>query len=332
MMTYSTIQIREKAVNAYLSGEKVSNIAKMLCAGRTTVYDWLTKFNETKSVERKINPGSGRPSTLTNHHIASIIKIIKSPASQYGFDTDLWTIRRIINVAKKKLQLVISKTTMHRILCDKDQSYKKTEQRYYEADKKTQDEWLKKIVPEIKRCVKKNNAILYFEDEANVSLVATVGKTWGPIGQKTIIKRTGNRGGVSAISAITKSGNLIFNLHEKRISSVEIIQFLQQMLEHHPRRHLVVVMNQAKPHVSKITMEFIASQKRLHIYYLPARSPEFNPDEKVWNHLKNEDLKAHQATNVKELKTLTRKKLKKMANSPSLLKGIFHRCEIASLF
>ena len=31
-----------------------------------------------------------------------------------------------------------------------------------------------------------------------------------------------------------------------------------------------------------------------------------NPDEKVWNHLKNEDLKAHQATNVKELKTLTR--------------------------
>lgn len=331
-MTYSTVEMREKAINAYLDGEKVCDIARILCVGIRTVYDWITKFSETKSVERKTEPGSGRQSVLTSNAIASIIKIIKKPASEFGFDTDLWTIRRIITVAKKELKLSISKTTMHRILCDKGQSYKKTEQRYYEADKKAQDEWLGKTVPAINRCVKKHKAILYFEDEANVSLVSTAGKTWGPIGQKTIIKRTGNRSGVAAISAITKNGNLIFNLHDKRISSVEIIQFFQQMLNYHPRRHLVVVMDQAKPHTSKVTKTFISEQKRLHVYYLPPRSPEFNPDEKVWNHLKNEDLKAHQATNTKELKKLTRAKLKKMSNSPSLLRGIFHRCDVASLF
>jgi transposase len=162
-------------------------------------------------------------------------------------------------------------------------------------------------------------------------LASVVGKTWGPVGQKTIIKTTGNRGGVSAISAITKSGGLIFNLYDDKITSEEIIEFLHQMLNHHPRRHLVVVMDQARPHVSKMTKSFIDSKTRLHVYYLPPRSPEYNPDEKVWNHLKNEDLKSHQAKNVKELKKLTRSKLAKLSNSPSMLRGIFNRCEIAKL-
>lgn len=331
-MKYSTKQTREKAIQAYLKGESVINIARVLSVGRTTVYDWLAAFNRTKSCERKSDPGSGRPIVLNTKNINDIIKIIKKPASTFGFDTDLWTIRRIITVSKKKLNLTISKTTMHRILCDKEQSYKKGEARYYEANPKAQKEWLRKIVPEIKRCVEKHKAILYFEDEANVSLLSVMGKTWGPIGQKTIIKTTGNKGGVSAISAITKSGNLIFNLHEKKITSVEIIAFLQQMLNQHPRRDLVVIMDQARPHVSKITRAFIASKNRLHVYYLPPRSPEFNPDEKVWNHLKNEDLKSHQARNTKELKKLTRTKLRNLSKNPSMLRGIFYRCEIASLF
>lgn len=331
-MRYSTKQIRENGIDAYLKGEKVTNIARTLSVGRSTVYEWISTFKTTKSADRKSDPGSGRPNILTSKEICKIVKIIKNPASRFGFDTDIWNIRRIIIAVKKEMKLSITKTTMHRILCDKDQSYKKAEARYYESDKKIQEKWLKKTIPEIKRCVKKHNAILYFEDEAHVSLASVVGKTWGPIGQKTIIKTTGNRGGISAISAITKSGFLIFNLYTKTITSLEVVSFLKQMLNYHPRRHLVVVMDQARPHVSKKTKDFIASKHRLHVYYLPPRSPEFNPDEKVWNHLKNEDLKSHRAKNINELKVLTRSKLKKLSESPSMLRGIFHRCDISTFF
>jgi DDE superfamily endonuclease len=37
------------------------------------------------------------------------------------------------------------------------------------------------------------------------------------------------------------------------------------------------------------------------LFYLPAYSPDFNPDEGVWSHLKSQELKAHQATNKEEL-------------------------------
>lgn len=52
------------------------------------------------------------------------------------------------------------------------------------------------------------------------------------------------------------------------------------MLKHHTRRHLIVVMDQAPSHRSKKLKEFINLQKRLHVFFLPPRSPEYKPDEK----------------------------------------------------
>jgi len=57
------------------------------------------------------------------------------------------------------------------------------------------------------------------------------------------------------------------------------------------KRHLVVVMDRAATHRSKKVIAFIESQKRLHVFYLPPRSPNLIPDEKAWNHLKHNDLK-----------------------------------------
>lgn len=330
-MKYSILQVRKKAVKA-CKIQSVEAVAKIYDVHRSTLYRWLSKKKSHKSLERSKMPGSGRPSRLKNRDIRKLMRLILKPATKYGYETDFWTIRRIIEVANNRLKLKISKTTMYETFYSEDYSYKKPEKRYYEADKKKQEEWIKKEIPKIKRCVKKYRGILYFEDECNVSLDAVLGKTWGPIGVTSIQKSTGNRASISAISAISHSGKLIFKLHEEKIKSGEIIKFLDQMLAHHPKRNIVVVMDRAKPHTSKITTAYIKSKKRLHVFYLPARSPEFNPDEKVWNHLKNEELKSHQAKNKNELKDLTKRKLLRMSKKPKLLRGIFMRSEISKFF
>jgi len=143
----------------------------------------------------------------------------------------------------------------------------------------------------------RGRAILYFQDESNVSLTAFLGKTWAPCGKTPKATVTGTRGCVSAISAISGQGLLVFRLYDKRIASNEVIEFFSQMLQHHCRRHFVVVMDQATPHTSKMTREFIESQKRLHVFYLPPYSPDWNPDEKVWKHLKTQELKKHRNSN-----------------------------------
>jgi transposase len=192
-------------------------------------------------------------------------------------------------------------------------------------------DWRRIELPKIRAAVRNFKAILYFQDEANVSLTAVLGRTWAPRGETPKQCVTGKRGSVSAMSAITSRGQLIFRLHDKRIASDEVIDFLSQMLRHHPRRHLVVVMDRAPPHISKKTQSFVASQKRLHLFHLPSYSPDWNPDEKVWSHLKRHELKGHQARTKKELKNLTETKLQKMANDQELLQGIFFRCCVANI-
>jgi len=148
------------------------------------------------------------------------------------------------------------------------------------------------------------------------SLTPVMGKSWGPIGKKIVHKVTGNRGSLSAISAISNDGRLVFNVFDgdKRFNSDDIIKFLSDMLKHQPRRHLVVVMDRASCHLSKKTKAFVKSQKRLHVFYLPARAPQLNPDEQVWAHLKNHELKSHQQTNLKDLKKFTKKKMRALSN------------------
>jgi transposase len=162
-------------------------------------------------------------------------------------------------------------------------------------------------------------------------LTPLLGKTWAERGKPRKVAVTGGRASVAAMSAISPRGRLVFRLHDKRITSAEVIDFLKQLLREHPGRHVVVVMDQAKPHTSKMTKAFIESRPRLHVFYLCPYSPDWNPDEKVWNHLKNHELKAHRATNKQELYELTERKLENMSNNRDLLQGLYFRCCVAEL-
>jgi transposase len=258
--------------------------------------------------------------------------LVLEPASEYGYETDLWTVGRLQTVINQVYQIQVSKDTIWRRLRDADLTYQKPEREYYEIDEDARREWTRKEIPKIRRMVTKHRGILYFQDESNVSLTAFLGKTWSPRGKTPRIKVTGKRGGIAAMSAISKRGRLLFRLHEKRIASAEVIAFLRQMLAYHRRRHLVVVMDQAPPHVSKKTKGYIEEQQRLHVFHLPKYSPDWNPDEKIWNHLKHQELKGHQARTKAELKKLTKRKLNNMSKDPKLIRGLFFRCCVANLF
>jgi transposase len=273
----------------------------------------------------------GRPRKMAHWDAPTLKTIVMSPASQFGYETDFWTTRRLLQVVWRELGVTVSKQTMMRRLYEAGLSYQKPEREYFELSEQERAAWRRQELPKIHRAVRENKAILYFQDEANISLTALLGKTWAPRGQTPKQRVTGKRGGVSALSAITSRGQLIFRLHDKRIASAEVIEFLGQMLRHHPGRHLVVVMDQAPPHVSKKTQTYITTQPRLHVFHLPTYSPDWNPDEKVWNHLKHQELKGHQARTKEELALLTNTKLTAMATNRELLQGIFFRCCMADV-
>lgn len=329
---YSTYEVRVRAVSAVLRGLPVGEVAEAYDTHRTTIFRWMTRYEQQGEDGLLRQPGSGRPRLLEELDEHQLRRLVLKPACEFGYETDLWTVRRLHAVIQDEYEVTVSKDTIWRRLREAGLTYQKPEREYHEIDEEARKEWVRKEVPKIRETVAKYRAILYFQDESNISLSAFLGKTWAPRGKTPKQRVTGKRGGVAAMSAISKRGHLLFRLYGKRIASNEVIEFLRQMLKHHRRRHLVVVMDQAPPHKSKKTRAFVDGQKRLHTFHLPSYSPDWNPDEKVWNHLKHHELKGHQAKTKDELKKLTRRKLKTMSKDSALMRGIFFRCCVAELF
>jgi len=329
---YSTYEMRCRAAHAVLRGMPNGAVADAYGVNRGTLYRWMKRLEQNGEDGLERVSGSGRPRKLQELNEQELRGIVLKPASAFGYETDLWTVGRLHRVITEHYETDVSRDTIWRRLREAGLTYQKPDREYYEIDEQARKKWLRYEVPKIRRAVLKYRGILYFQDESNVSLTAFLGKTWAPCGQTPKARVTGKRGGVAAMSAISRRGHLVFRLHEKRIASAEVIDFLRQMLKHHPQRHLVVVMDQAPPHVSRKTKAFISSQRRLHVFHLPSYSPDWNPDEKVWNHLKHHELKTHQAKTKDELKTLTHRKLQAMSKNRSLLRGLYFRCCVADFF
>jgi transposase len=83
-------------------------------------------------------------------------------------------------------------------------------------------------------------------------------------------------------------------------------------------------------HKSVAVSRFVASTEgRLQLFYLPPYSPELNPDEQVWNHLKNHGVGIQPVTGPDQLRQLIISHLRKVQKLPSLIRSFFSLPETA---
>ena len=231
---------------------------------------------------------------------------------------------------KERYNIEMSRDGLRLFLKRAGFTYQKPEKRYYEGERKAQKLWLKKVLPKIKRVSKKKGAILYFLDESSVCLSDFRGRTWSKKGKTPVIEVTGKKGNLACISSISNRGYLLFKVKRGRITGEDVIKFLTDMLKHHKRRKLVVVLDNASVHTSKKVKNFIKKQKRLKVFDLPKRSPHLSADEQVWNHLKNYELKGHKERGLDGFEKLVNKKLSTLSKNKSKIRGIVKMSEISS--
>lgn len=319
-----------KAIESYERGLSIESIAEIYGIKPNAFYVWLRKFRDNHNYADLENKHGGGASRLVSPYLEKkILEMILKPATKYGFEDGLWSTKRIAWLIKDKLGIKVSSVTVWRLLTKNLFSYKSTEKNYIEGDENELDDWLKNKFPDILKEVKKHRGILYFLDEANVKMTSNLGKTWSPKGQRAILKVTGKRGSISALSAISKSGYLLFNVYDGTIKSADVVQFLEHMLEHHKRRHLFVLLDNATVHHANKIKDLVAKNRRLHVEYLPRYWPKYNPDEFVWNYLKNVEMKSYSAKNTATLMKMVVKKLAKIAGNFNTILGIFMRCELS---
>ena len=321
--------MRFRAIQAYKRGCGVSEIADLLGLHWGSVSRWLTKWRREGTKGLQARKATGRPRKLDCWlHGRRILKLVKRPATEYGYEHPLWTCKRIAQVMHRELKLTISIPTLWRALRKLRLSRQKPERCALEQDPKERARWLNREWPRIKRLARRERALVFFEDESVVRLTPTVGKTWAPVGKTPVVRVTGNRASVLVMSAVSVPGRLFFMLPSQTVNAGVFIEFLKALLSEYPGRRIFVIADQASPHIAKEVRAYVARETRLRLFYLPTHSPDFNPDEGVWDHLKSQELKAHQATTKKELVQKTKAALKKMAKQPPLIRSFFYRSNI----
>ena len=95
------------------------------------------------------------------------------------------------------------------------------------------------------------------------------------------------------------------SFHDGRVTAAVFIEFLKRLLVNAPSPIFLIVDGQPT-HKAKAVKRFIEKQDGdLELYYLPPYSPELNPDELVWNDLKNKALGRKVILSKEALRNLT---------------------------
>jgi transposase len=158
-------------------------------------------------------------------------------------------------------------------------------------------------------------------DESGFSLIPYVAKTWAPVGQTPVLIHQGRWPKFSAISGVTPRGKLYINVHRDTIATPQVIEFLEHRLRHVRRRPIMVFWDGGRPHRSDETRAFLRAHPRIEAHRFPGYSPELNPDEWVWRHLKNHELASYAPHDVQELSRELRRAVVRMRVRPKLIRS-----------
>ena len=162
-------------------------------------------------------------------------------------------------------------------------------------------------------------------DEAGVSLLPFVARTYAPVGQTPMLRAPLSHDHLSVISAVTPEGRLFTHVQSEAFRGPAIVAFLRQLLRQVPGK-LLVIWDGAPIHRCQAVKDFLAAgaAKRLHLERLPAYAPELNPDEGVWNLLKRGELKNRCCHDLDELRWELGLAIRRLRRHANRLVACFH--------
>jgi transposase len=139
-----------------------------------------------------------------------------------------------------------------------------------------------------------------------------------------VVSSTGARFGVNLISAVSAQGQLRFMLTKGRVTAAVFMDFLKRLLVNAPAP-IFVVVDGHPTHRAKSVARFVAAQAgKLALFFLPPYSPELNPDEFVWNDLKNHGTGRKLITSLSQLQQTVISHMRQLQKLPDLVRSFFH--------
>lgn len=315
--------LRRDAVLRVEQGESPEAVAQGLGINRRTIYRWLAAYHYGGDDALAAKPVPGAPPKLDAKQMARLVRLIKDKTpQQYKFEYALWTLAIIRELIDRVFGVRLSEVSVSRLMKRLGFTPQRPLYRAWQQDAKLVERWREQDYPLIAARAKREGAVVMFADESGIRSDHHAGTTWAPQGRTPRVQATGARFGLNMLSAISARGDFRFMTHEGRIDAAVFCEFLRRLLVGMSRKVFLIVDGHPV-HKSAAVKRFAAQHaSELELFFLPPYSPELNPDEHVWGHVKTRIGKTAVKTKA-GLKKAVDRALRSLQKLPAVVAGFF---------
>jgi hypothetical protein len=170
-------------------------------------------------------------------------------------------------------------------------------------------------------------AWIVFFDEAGISLIPPVRRTWSPRGQTPLLRHrmAWKRASMAAALGYHPNGTkarLCFHLQADSYDTDSLIGVLEQLAGFYQGQRVVLIWDGLSSHWSHKMRAHLAAQRDwLTVERLPAYAPELNPVEYLWANLKGAELANFGGDTVDEVAAHAHHGIQRVCDSDSLVVG-----------
>lgn len=323
-LDHATLEaMRLRAVVAAKAGMKATDLAQAYGVNRRTVFRWLADFYEGGEPALKAKPIPGRPAKLDESQMRWLAQAVtdQTPLA-HGFDVGLWTLSLMRELIRRQFGHTLALASVSRVMRLLGITVQKPLYRAWQQDPERVRQWESEDFPAIKQQARALGATVFFADESGIRSDYHTGTTWAPAGQTPIVSATGRRFSLNMLSAVSPKGEFRFMLHDGTVTAPVFKSFLQRLMAG-ATNPVFVVVDGHPTHKSKLVREFVDSQAgQLQLYFLPPYSPQLNPDEQVWAHVKRR-VSSQLVESKDEMKRLALGALRRIQKLPALVRSFF---------
>jgi transposase len=305
------------AILAVMDGQSFEQAALVLRVHFKTVTEWVRLFMcyGPKGAPRK--KPTGRPGKLTKAQKEELADLVDAGPVKAGFSGAGWRSPMIQQLIFERFGVLYNAFYISQLLRNLGFSWQKAGFVSDHLDEAKRREWRRYTWPKILRVARQERALLLFGDEASFPQWGTLGYTWGRRGQQPLVPTSGVRKGYKVLGLIDYfTGRLFYQGWEGRLNSDCYAAFLKHVLEQTDQR-LVLVQDGARYHTSAAMKSFFARHAdRLTVFQLPSYSPDYNPIEKLWKKIKQQETHLHYFPTFIALTEKVEQALVKFTNAP----------------
>lgn len=318
--------LRRKAVQAVRGGKTQGEVARLFGVARPTVNKWCRQHASggAKALAAR-QRGRRAGKTLPAAAAARVRrKIIDRCPDQLRLPFALWTREAVQQLIARECGVDLSVWTIGRYLRDWGFTPQKPARRALERDPVAVRRWLRVEYPEIVSLAKRENAEIFWEDEMGLRSDHVAGRSYAPIGCTPLIVISGRRFGCNMISAITNRGTLYFMVFAGRFTAKVFLKFLKRLVRQVGRLLFLIVDGHPVHRAAAVRNWLAHNAERIRLFFLPAYSPELNPDEYLNQDVKSNSVGRRRPRNAEEMIANVRGYLRGTQRKPNIVASYFH--------